>query len=75
MSLLSFNINLNHRFFLIFLPYFLREVALEGIDKIFEKDEDKFIFGNSKKTKRKLFYIYIYKLSKLFFFLLQLLID
>ena len=76
MSLLSFNINLNHIFFfLILLSYFLREVALEGINKILKRDEDKFTFGNSWKATRKLFNIYIYTLSNLFSFFCIIIIN
>ena len=76
MSLLSFNINLNHIFFfLILLSYFLREVALEGINKILKRDEDKFTFGNSPKATRKLFNIYIYTLSNLFSFFCIIIIN
>ena len=76
MSLLSFNINLNHIFFfLIFVTYFLREVTLEGIDKILEKDEDEFRFGNSIKATRKLFNMYIFTISNLFSFFSVIIIN
>ena len=78
MSLLSFNISLNHLFFLlIFLSYFLREVALEGIERILENDKknDKFTFGNSPKATRKLFNMYIYTLSNLFSFICIIIIN
>ena len=74
MSILSFNINLNHIFFLlIFLNYFLREVALEGINKILKNE--KYKFGNSPKTTRKLFNMYIYTLSNLFSFVCIIIIN
>ena len=78
MSILSFNISLIHIFFLlIFLNYFLREVALEGIDKILKNDKNdgKFTFGNSPKATRKLFNMYIYTLSNLFSFVCIIIIN
>ena len=76
MSILSFNISLNHiYFFLLFLNYFLREISLEVIDNIMDnkdnednKDKKDFTFGNSSKAARKFFNMYIYTLSNLFSF-------
>jgi hypothetical protein len=67
MSILSFDVNKNHIFFLlIFISYSIREIVLEIIDDYNKKKKLEYTFGNTKKATKKLFNIYIYTLSNFF---------
>ena len=74
MSLITFNINKNHIFFLLlFLAYFLRKLL--GVFKKNLNKDKKIIFGNSQVLKRRLLDLYILTPSNLFAILLYCIIK
>ena len=71
MSFISFDININHIFFvLFFISYVAREIILDIFDDpLGKKTNPNYFFGKTKTATIKLFNIYIYAISNLFAFI------
>ena len=71
MAFISFDININHIFFvLFFISYVAREIILDMFgDPLGKKTNPNYFFGKTKNATIKLFNIYIYAISNLFAFI------